>query len=329
MRPPGGMVRPAGATRPGQWNARPPEMMSGSPKMQSSEPELISSNPCVVGWKMGASPKSTVVEGLTVTWQGRSCRPRAVIGTSMDGCRPSFDSITSEAFSCRAWLGVKRAVSTPWLPGWPMVQGRGGVLNDHTAGSPLSVTRWMTSGARPVGSRPTLVRKSFLGRVVPNRGGLEIERIGPRVDHRAVAGAYQVEIVRRSLGGEEARVPLLRAELGRREPRGARDGLAGGERQREDWVPGELHRVVAGGDHQAGHHQGPLAVVARGERDLLGGAQPDQAEIDAGRLHVEQADDSVAREHERQRAAGRAGRDLHRRLRRPEARSEEHTSELQ
>src|SRR5713101_7592259 len=23
----------------------------------------------------------------------------------MDGCRPSFDSITSEAFSCRAWVG--------------------------------------------------------------------------------------------------------------------------------------------------------------------------------------------------------------------------------
>src|SRR5690349_18694290 len=99
MRPPGGMVRPAGGTRPGQWNAGPPEVMSGSPKMQSCEPELISSKPWVVGWKTGESPKSTVVDGWTVTWQGRSCRPSDVIGTSIDGCNPSFDSITSEAFS--------------------------------------------------------------------------------------------------------------------------------------------------------------------------------------------------------------------------------------
>ena len=63
MRPPGGMVRPFGATRPGQWNSGPPEVISGSPKMQSSEPELINSKPWVVGWKIGARPKSTVVEG--------------------------------------------------------------------------------------------------------------------------------------------------------------------------------------------------------------------------------------------------------------------------
>src|SRR5262245_19917581 len=99
MRPPGGMVRPAGATDPGQWNAGPPELMSGSPKMQSWEPELISSNPWVVGWKMGERPKSTVVAGCTVTWQGGSWRPGEVIGTSMDGWSPSFDSITSEASS--------------------------------------------------------------------------------------------------------------------------------------------------------------------------------------------------------------------------------------
>ena len=153
--------------------------------------------------------------------------------------------------------------------------------------------------------------------------GLQIEWVGSRIDHRPVTEADEVEVARRALRRDEAGVPFLRTEVRRRETRRAGNLLASRERQRERRVPVELDGIVARGDRERGQRERPLAGVARRERRFFRQAEPHQAEVDARRLRVQKRDDAVTGQHERKRAARRAGRHLHRRLRRTEMRRRE------
>ncbi len=166
MRPPGGSVRPEGATPPGQWKAGPPEVSTGSPMMQSSAVVLYSSRPCTVGWKSGVGPKSTVGPGCSVSVQGGSCRPSAASGTSIAGCRPSFESIRSIACDMPSRVGRKEKRTVALAPGSPTSRGEG-VCTVH-AGSDEITERLLTrSGVTRCGSRPTLLICRLPERVVP------------------------------------------------------------------------------------------------------------------------------------------------------------------
>ena len=165
--------------------------------------------------------------------------------------------------------------------------------------------------------------EQFLGPRRSDRRRLEVERVGARVDDGSVAGPDEVEIAGRSFGRDEPRVPLLRPQLRWSESRGSGDLLARRERHGERRVPIELDGKIAGGNRESGDGQRALARVACGERRLLRGAQKHQAEVDAWRLHVQQADHAISGEDERQRVASGAGRHLHRRQRRAEMRGRE------
>src|SRR4051812_5062521 len=84
----------------------------------------------------------------------------------------------------------------PVAPGSPSVQGTCGALTLHSEGSlDWSAMPLMTSGSLRVGSRPTLVRTSFLVRVVPVAVGPTFsgfglaESTGPYPDPEASSGA--------------------------------------------------------------------------------------------------------------------------------------------
>src|SRR5947208_4355501 len=107
IRPPGGRVRPEGATPPGQRKAGAPETIAGSPTMQSSAVLLISSNPSTMGTKGRCAPKSTGVPGETWSEQGSRSRPIADRGTSTRSEEHTSELQSPDHLVCRLLLEKK------------------------------------------------------------------------------------------------------------------------------------------------------------------------------------------------------------------------------